>query len=253
MNKKCYKCGETKSLEDFSLDRHHKSGRQKKCKACVSAYYEANKEKRRAYSRSWREASQGRKTQRSEASKEQRRKASKAWADANKERVRKYQAMHYAANKDRIKENARAWREANKERARQANREYHKSRKKSDLTYRLRDRIRTRLYQAIRGESKNGSAVRDLGCSIADLKRHLENQFTDGMAWENWGEYWEIDHIYPLSAANLADRTEFLAVNNWQNLQPLTEADNAAKKDKVTPKAKQLFEFLKSFVVSVAA
>lgn len=33
-----------------------------------------------------------------------------------------------------------------------------------------------------------------------DLKVHLENQFDDVMNWSNYGTYWELDHIKPITA-----------------------------------------------------
>jgi hypothetical protein len=74
------------------------------------------------------------------------------------------------------------------------------------------------------------------------------------MNWKNWGTYWHIDHIYPLAAANLEDRCEFLAVVNWQNLQPLTATANLKKNDEVTPAAKRLFnKLVKQFESEAAA
>ena len=65
------------------------------------------------------------------------------------------------------------------------------------------------------------------------------------MDWENRGKYWQIDHIYPMIEADLNDRVEFLAVNNWRNLQPLSAKDNISKHDEVTPEATKLFNKLK--------
>jgi len=43
--KKCSKCGEVKSLEEFSKSSKHKTGRRSECKACVKKYNDANKDK----------------------------------------------------------------------------------------------------------------------------------------------------------------------------------------------------------------
>jgi hypothetical protein len=105
-----------------------------------------------------------------------------------------------------------------------------------------------RLCVAIRGDFRSGSAVRDLGCSIADLKAHLERQFAPGMSWDNWGAgpgTWQIDHIYPLAKTDLTDRPQLLAACNWQNLQPLWYEDNMRKGDTVTPDAQALFDRLR--------
>ena len=107
------------------------------------------------------------------------------------------------------------------------------------LHRRLSDRLRQRLVHALRGEYRSGSAVRDLGCTISELKSHLERLFTPGMAWDNYGHglgKWGIDHIAPLSSFNLTDRNQLLAVCHYSNLQPMWFEDNMAKGDKVMPR-----------------
>lgn len=57
-----------------------------------------------------------------------------------------------------------------------------------------------------------------LGYSAEELKKHISNLLTDGMSWDNYGE-WHIDHIKPVS---LFDRdTPMSVVCALSNLQPL--------------------------------
>lgn len=105
-------------------------------------------------------------------------------------------------------------------------------RRKTDLVYRLRVRLRVRLNCAVRNGQRTGSAIRDLGCSIEHLKLHLELFWDDGMSWENWGKragQWSIDHIRPLSSFDLMDRTQFLEASHYTNLRPLWHTDNLHK------------------------
>lgn len=151
-----------------------------------------------------------------------------AWRDRNRPRVNEL-----ARNRWRAKTaEARAIRESQIESRRENSR--------------LKLRLRLRLNKAIRSKtSRNGSAVRDLGCSIEELWVHLESRFQPGMTRQNIGKAWVIDHIYPLAKAKLTDRVEFLAVNNWKNLQPLTADQNNDKSDYVSPEAQALFDRLK--------
>ena len=90
--------------------------------------------------------------------------------------------------------------------------------------------MRSRLAGAIRTKAKAGSAVKDLGCSIEELKKHLEDQFTEGMTWDNWSPNgWHIDHIKGLASFDLTDSEEFKAAANYKNLQPLWAKDNREK------------------------
>ena len=43
MEKKCTKCGEVKSLDEFSNDKSKKDGKQSRCKYCVKLYAKINK------------------------------------------------------------------------------------------------------------------------------------------------------------------------------------------------------------------
>lgn len=91
-----------------------------------------------------------------------------------------YYAEYYQKNKQRIQE-------------RQT--QYVRQKRQTDVLTRLANRLRNRLYLAVKNNQKSGSAVADLGCSIPELKQHLESQFQPGMTWENYGQW----HIQPHS------------------------------------------------------
>ena len=108
----------------------------------------------------------------------------------------------------------------------------HNKRMKSDVQYKLACHLRWRMNRAIHLGSKSGSAVSDLGCSIEELKCHIEGKFLEGMTWENWGlgkDKWNIDHKIPLISFDLENREQFLAACNFKNLQPLWSDDNIRK------------------------
>ena len=76
------------------------------------------------------------------------------------------------------------------------------------------------------GKDKSDSTIELLGYSADDLKQHLSCLFTDGMSWENYGE-WHIDHIRPLSdfqPDTLA--SECCSLNNLQPLWATTRTIN---------------------------
>lgn len=59
--------------------------------------------------------------------------------------------------------------------------------------------------------------------------------FDGNMSWDNYGIYWEIDHIIPLSLCKSDDpkSSEFLWFWRLDNLQPLTINENRSKGSKV--------------------
>lgn len=157
-------------------------------------------------------------------------KYDKEWRDRNREKCREASRRHYqkhikeqrerslVKNRKSRKEKPEVWRGYEKK--------YHKERYNSDIQYKLTKLIRNRLKRGI----KNGSAVRDLGCTIPEAKIHIEKQFKKGMTWKNWNlKIWHIDHIKPLSEFDLTDREQFLKAVHYSNLQPLWAFDNLSK------------------------
>lgn len=106
---------------------------------------------------------------------------------------------------------------------------YKKFRYSTDIEYRIAENLRTRLRAALKGKLKSGSAVNDLGCSLADLRKHLEEQFSPEMNWQNHGTVWHIDHILPLANYQLSDRGTLRRLVHYTNLQPLLVLDNLTK------------------------
>ena len=124
---------------------------------------------------------------------------------------------------------SKKWKEANRAHVNEQQRLWRKANPLS-IEQRLAVSLRTRLNKAISIESKTGSAVGDLGCSIAELKVYLEAKFLPGMTWENRGlKGWHIDHIVPLSAFNLTNPEEFKKACHYTNLQPMWWDENIRK------------------------
>lgn len=109
---------------------------------------------------------------------------------------------------------------------------WHKNKLLTDLKYRLAYILRKRLNMALKRNQKSGSAVRDLGCTIPELKIYLENQFQEGMNWDNYGKgegKWNIDHRIPLYNFDLTERGHFLKAVHYTNLQPMWAINNMSK------------------------
>lgn len=118
-----------------------------------------------------------------------------------------------------------------KEQMAKAKAEWTKSGTDAAINYRLSVRLRIRLLDAVRGQYRSGVAVRLLGCSIPELRAHLERQFSPGMSWANYGK-WHIDHIQPLASFDLSDDANLRAACHFTNLQPLWARDNLSKGSK---------------------
>src|SRR3990167_1186611 len=111
--------------------------------------------------------------------------------------------------------------------------EYLNNKYKENINHRLSVNLRNRIRLTLKS-GKSGSTVKDLGCSISDLKFYLEGKFQDGMTWEKWGVFgWHIDHVIPLAFFDLSNREQFLKACHYTNLQPLWAKDNLQKSYKL--------------------
>lgn len=95
--------------------------------------------------------------------------------------------------------------------------------------------------------SKKNSTFDLIGCSLDELRVHLEQQFEPGMTWENYGgkDGWQIDHIIPISYFDLTKEENQRICLNYRNLQLLWKVDNIKKSNKVPDNVEELVEFLK--------
>jgi hypothetical protein len=111
--------------------------------------------------------------------------------------------------------------------------EWTKQRAKDNIQHRLRRNLRGRIWHALNDNKKSDNTIKLLGCTIQELKVHLEKRFTEGMNWSNYGKKgWEIDHIRPCASFDLTNENEQLECFNYNNLQPLWQPENAKKGSK---------------------
>lgn len=95
------------------------------------------------------------------------------------------------------------------------------------------DNLARRATQALskRGIPRSIKHMDLIGCDEKTLQTHLQEKFTNGMNFDNYGE-WEIDHIKPIALHDLTKWSEQLECFNYKNLQPLWLKDNRSKSAK---------------------
>ena len=99
---------------------------------------------------------------------------------------------------------------------------------------RIKKLLSSRIHKAI---TRNGNGARKaartmelVGCTIAEIRAHLESKFWLGMTWKNCGRNgWHIDHIRPCDSFDLEDPDQQRICFHFTNLQPLWEANNISK------------------------
>jgi len=99
---------------------------------------------------------------------------------------------------------------------------YYKNRVNSNFSRRMRKSL-----NGLKGGMTWESLV---GYGVMELKEHLQKQFTEGMTWDNYGE-WHIDHIKPINRFNIesVEDEDFKTCWSLNNLQPLWALDNLIK------------------------
>lgn len=101
----------------------------------------------------------------------------------------------------------------------------------ADPVVRMRDRLRRRVAAAFRVQRASKATAGLIGCTMQQLRQHLEAQFTEGMTWDNYGK-WHVDHIRPCASFDLLDPEQQRQCFHYSNLQPLWAIDNHRKGSK---------------------
>lgn len=202
-SKICSKCKLVKTFDFFTKTKRTKDGYYNNCKECRHLAYISDRDKIKS--------------------------RAMLWNRNNKERKKLYDRDRRHKKAAIIKIKKKEYFEKNRKRIYQ----YIINRNNTNILCKLQKALRGRINRVLKGKTKSRSSVKDLGCSVSDLKLHLESKFYPGMTWENYGLYgWHIDHIVPLSSFNLEEREQFLKACHYTNLQPLWAIDNLKKSNK---------------------
>jgi hypothetical protein len=97
---------------------------------------------------------------------------------------------------------------------------------------RVTDNLRRRLNALLRGTQKTSGVMALVGCSIKELRAHLESKFEPWMSWDNYGfgpGKWVVDHIRPCASFNMLDQSGQAECFRLSNLRPLCWKQNNRK------------------------
>ncbi len=108
----------------------------------------------------------------------------------------------------------------------------------NDINRKISTCLRSRLNKALKGNIKSAGTMKLVGCTIDELRTHIESQFESWMNWNNHGPYdfakktWHFDHVRPMSAFDLKDPEQQQKACNFNNVKPLLAEKNLKKGDK---------------------
>lgn len=107
--------------------------------------------------------------------------------------------------------------------------------------------LRSRIYCVLKGIKKSAPTLVMLGCSIDQLKAHLQSQFKRGMSWKNYGLHgWHIDHKIPCDSFDLREPEQQRKCFHYSNLQPMWAVHNWRKNSKIVPTQPELLIVIKN-------
>jgi hypothetical protein len=151
-----------------------------------------------------------------------------------KECVKKSKKEYRENYPEKRKETKDKWNKNNIEKVKEYKKRTHKRRMERDHLYRVITVLRYRINNFLKRKniSKRSSLIKIIGLNEVDFRGYIENKFTEGMTWENYGWHgWHIDHIIPLSSAKTEEEAYKLC--HYTNLQPLWKQDNFNKSNKI--------------------
>ena len=146
----------------------------------------------------------------------------------NIEKINKQKKEWYLKNTEKIKKQKKEYN--SRPETKEWRRGYDKNRRLTDPNFRIVDSLRSRLYNALKGENKSASTMKLLGCTIDELWTHLESKFEPWMTKENYGRGgWDVDHIKSVTKFDLTDPEQQHICFHWSNLQPMEHIANIKK------------------------
>jgi hypothetical protein len=254
--KKCDKCLEEKSIDNFYIKRGKPMNLCKPCKKARDKEYREtpeNKEKIKQRNDYWN--NKNKEYFKEYNSSEEVKLYKKEYKEKNRDRILEYEREYREKNKDEINQYQREYREKNKEKykeyyeksketyskyreknkdkIRERMNKYFRERKEIDPLFKLSCNIRTMIYNSLikKGYSKETKSYDILGIDYDELKLYFESKFESWMNWDNHGLYngdfnygWDIDHIIPLASAE--NEEDLIRLNHYSNLQPLCSKVN---------------------------
>jgi hypothetical protein len=145
---------------------------------------------------------------------------------------------YYLENKEKTLKYVKEWSlktnhhkkyyQKNKPKIKQQNKENYRRRYNEDIEFRMLEILRKRIYTCLVKGIKNPSrhrksSIEELGCSPKEWCVYLEKQFNGKMNWDNYGTYWEVDHIKQLNQGGSF---------HYTNTRPLSIPENRQRKKK---------------------
>jgi hypothetical protein len=171
-----------------------------------------------------------------------RKKSSAKYRENNRQKLRDYNKKYKSLNKEKVSEYNKKWMKEryhiykewvsnNKEKVNEIKRR-HEIKKSNNDIYRLTRIIRNSIRSSLKSLNfkKKTKTIDIIGCSMEEFMIYIQSTFSDGMTFENYGQ-WHLDHIIPISQAKTYE--DAIKLNHYTNFQALWAIDNLRKYNKI--------------------
>lgn len=221
MSKQCSICKKVLNESDFNRKSASKDGLDSKCKYCQKEYDKSRSAQKKIYDKKYKQEH-----------KEQIKNYDKQ--HPRLEYKRQYSKIYHEEHKEQAKEYSKCYQENNKIKEKQRYAKYHLTHYNIDLKYTIDHKVMSTIYASLKSNFHDTIYNKYLNYNMVTLKEHLEKQFTSEMSWDNYGSYWELDHIIPKSQFNYSsvDDKEFQLCWSLSNLRPLSKTENRQRPKK---------------------
>lgn len=213
--------------KQWHKDYYQRVGKHKK-----QVLTEAQKERKRAWTRKRYQEIKDKKIQEAADYYNQNRERVLAQKKARRDSIPGFNQLAYKRRLEKHGKVKCQWRKVNPEKYK-ARLERYKPRRRELNKLRRSENLRSRIYMLVK---RNNPKIRHhtydlLGCTPDFFRTFLEAQFAPEMNWDNYGSYWTIDHIIPVSSFDLTDPAEVRKAFHYSNCRPLESELNSEKND----------------------
>jgi hypothetical protein len=170
--------------------------------------------------------------------------------ESDPEKYHKKWADYYAKTKEQNKLAKQKYLSIpeNKEKRNAYVRKYKAQRKLNDPSFKLYENLRKKIWKSLKNKSNSSKEL--LGCEIDHYFKWIEFTMSNDMTWENYGEYWNIDHVKPVDTFDITNPEEAKKAFNWKNTWAMKASANFSKKNNlietdITKHNEILIKFLK--------
>jgi hypothetical protein len=121
----------------------------------------------------------------------------------------------------------------NREKRNKYLRKYKADRRLNDHNYKLFENHRKKIWKSLTNKSNSSKEL--LGCDIENYVNWITYTMSDEMTWDNYGTYWNIDHLVPVNTFDITNPDEAKKAFNWKNTWAMIASKNFSKRIKIIP------------------